>query len=189
MSTLSVSALFGKGCRLAAEMIKWRKLQMRWAVQIPENWPTNTLPTWANFLVPFHLIFVCLKIFSFQLGISSNARSASTSVGLLANLLFPGWSAKTGTCQGGEGGTMGVGHTLGMPPLLLLLTAGSHKEPGFSIIPQKAVFPPAACSRHGKWVSPVNNVVRTPQCWIHAACFQHSNVQKCEIAELKKKIN
>ena len=30
-----------------------------------------------------------------------------------------------------------------------------------SIIPQKDVAPPPTCEHHGKWVSPVNNVVRT----------------------------
>ena len=63
---------------------------------------------------------------------------------------------KRGPARGAGGG--GRAHTLGM-----LLTAGGHKQPRFSIIPQKAVEPPAGCSRHGKWVSPVNNVVRTPR--------------------------
>ena len=39
-------------------------------------------------------------------------------------------------------------------------TAPHHREPKGTIFPQKAVAPPPGCQRHGKWVSPVNNLVR-----------------------------
>ena len=70
-----------------------RQVQMRWGVQILQNGPINTRTSWASFFRAFISNI-------FRLGLLSGARLVPT---LLANLLFYGWSAKSGTCWPARG--------------------------------------------------------------------------------------